>query len=176
MKTEFRPRLFRYDQKLSAISVADPALTVLSEGDSYALLVAQSVHEDSGSSRLLLETVSVIPYGVRWSCREIAEVALLERDGVCLAEDTARHKILAPVSRIPLTIVFISREDYERLQTLKHQRAGGAIFAFARRFFKTVPKPSRSEGQEEVARWEDARAGDEFDRALMDWIVKHRSG
>lgn len=103
MKTELRPRLFRYDQKLTAISIADPALTVLSEGRSYALLVAQSVREDSGSGRLLLETVSVIPYGVRWSCREIAEVALLERDGVYLAEDTARHEILAPASRLSCT-------------------------------------------------------------------------
>ena len=67
------------------------------------------------------------------------------------------------------------------MQTLKHQRAVGAIFAFAWRWFiKTVPTPSRSEGQEEVAkhkraRSEDARVDVEFERALMDWIVKHRA-
>lgn len=138
MKTEPQPQLFRHDQPLTAIAPSDPSLTLLAKDNSYTLLLAEGARQDSCSGALFLETASLIRLAGEWSCRELPEVALVQRDDLWLAEDTRNGETIAANRGDSFRVVFISREDYERLQTFKDERAVERIFEFARRFFKVA--------------------------------------
>lgn len=104
-------------------------LTLL--GNTGPLLLAQSARQDSWSQRLVIDTVSLIDYTVAWSCRDLAEVVLFKQDGLWVPEENRPPRGFRKGKATAFTIVFMSAEDYEKLQTFKAYRTAETIFKFA---------------------------------------------
>ena len=172
MKTAPWPQLFRYEQKLTALAGADPSLTLLGTVGAPALLLAESARQDSWSGRLVLERVSLVRRVDQWSCRDLSEVALVGENGMWRAEDTTSHEAIFPPQPDAFAVVFISKHDFEQLQTFKNRQAAGPIFEFARRFFKTLPEASVP--KEHPLRPGDQAALKDFEADLQQWIIHHR--
>jgi hypothetical protein len=200
MNPETSPQFFRYEQPLTAAAIGDPAMTVVKTGAHITLLLAQRVHQEALPARLLLQAVICMEGMASWEFREIPVVALHACEGSWLAEDAANQTSLAPPRPAAFKVVFISKADHERLQKYALANRPWPIVQFAQRFFPELPAfstvPSTTpetnirskfayyeefqREREEIMKhkWrESEKAGYDigFERALADWVVKHRA-
>jgi hypothetical protein len=189
MNPESSPQFFRYEQKLTAAVISDPALVLICTAPRIMLLMARSFVADASLSRFCLQDVICLEGYGTWTFRKIPEVMFYHYEGMWHAEDAHGQVDISPPRPQPYKVVFISKEDHGRLQSYAAAHKSQLIIQFSKRFFPEIssfnPSPNamheefKQERKEmEKHRWiESEKVGYDigFERALTDWIVKHRS-
>jgi hypothetical protein len=110
-------QLFRDGRKLTACALGEPSVTFVGNDAKFELLLADGVHEDSFTSGLYLDAVSHLSIaGKQWSCCDFESVAIYEDEGAWCVRDAMSGRAIPVASQRPYRVIFISRDEYRRLQ------------------------------------------------------------
>jgi hypothetical protein len=124
-----------------AVGLSDPSITLIENGPALGVLLAEGCHEDSYSGRLFLERVTWArgDESVR-ALRNFANVCLYSAEpGVWVAEDVTTGRLFPRPSRLPYHVLFLTAADYRDLRGRGTGSDAGAILAYARNRFASVP-------------------------------------
>ena len=133
-------QFFRYEQKLTACALGEPSLTLVRNDAQFGLLISGGAHEEPLTSSFHLEEVAHLCIsGRRWFYTEFDSVAIFQREGVWLAQDTVSRRYFPNPSDRPYSVIFISFDEFRRLQSARAEGIAFPVFESAQKHFGQLP-------------------------------------
>ena len=106
-------QLFRYDQRLTAIGLGEPSITLIENDTAFSVLLAEAARDDSHSERLHFDQVSLVRIrGKSWHFYE-SQLATIRQtpNGIWIVQDTLSGKLYHEQSAVPYHVIFIFEPD-----------------------------------------------------------------
>ncbi len=134
-------QFFRQEHKLVACALGEPSLTLVQNDSAFGLLLTAGVHEDSLTSRLYLESVTYLHVaGEQWHYDDFSSAVIYANDkGFWVAQDEATRLYFPKPSRQPYHVLFISQDEFRRLQHWRTEGVAFPAFELAQKRFGRLP-------------------------------------
>lgn len=143
LTTETKPDLFKAGKTLAAVAVGDPSVTIIEVHKALGFLLAESCYDSMEGNKLHLENVHWVRQVYKTDkkiFRSFSEVTLYcHSSDRFVAQDMASKDYLPWPSAEPYVVIFISKEQYDKLYQQIQKEAIEQLLESVKSVTKAVP-------------------------------------
>ncbi len=140
-ETKMEPQFFRYQQRLTSISLEESALTLVENDSAFGVLLSESTRMGRRLSETILDSAILVRCRKKvWSQDLFEEVSIrLDHNNIWIAEDLRSNRLFREPSIVPYRLIYVSEDDYVRLMEHVKENRLYDVFAFCQRLFGALP-------------------------------------